>query len=283
MADEKKPWLGCHTIPELCIWVFFFFNVVGVLALVMLIICEFVILVNNAQNYHSQYGYSDTARGYRGEAGSGYVEWTNAPKHTGSVVWMVLYQLSIVVLITIAIASDLAWRASSYNAWGGRWIATFHINGVADGPKRPGLFFYLVAHASLKTFIVVLYMNQSFYGMKGTTSHKSPFHDDSYSSGQHYTPVPVSPSSSLTSCHGSCVSSASSSISNSGRPPAYSWKRRDFDPADPLSIYGVEAWVYYTGWIVLASIIPSLTAFVVLEPWGKKKAEEKKDVEKSEK
>lgn len=41
-----------------------------------------------------------------------------------------------------------------------------------------------------------------------------------------------------------------------------------------VKIYGVEAWVYFAGWIALCSIIPSMIAFLYLAASGKKKAEE---------
>ena len=97
------------------------------------------------------------SRGYVGESGCGYVEYTNAPKvrflsecdpgdglnrllqHLGSAIWMLLFQvshcslthlippadrlqLSIVILTTLVIASDLAWRKSSYNEWAGHYV-----------------------------------------------------------------------------------------------------------------------------------------------------------------
>ena len=36
---------------------------------------------------------------------------------------------------------------------------------------HPGLYYYVAANAFLKLFLVVLYMNQSFYGMWGHSSH----------------------------------------------------------------------------------------------------------------
>ncbi|ODO01965.1 hypothetical protein L198_02696 [Cryptococcus wingfieldii CBS 7118] len=269
MPDEKKPWLGKDTFPTIWIWICFIFNVFGILAFIMLIVAEFVVLVNDFSNYHAQYGYHYDPRGYTGEEGCGYVDYTNAPKHLGSAVWMLLYQLSIIILCTLVLASDLAWRASSYNAWGGRWISVFYAGGVTNGPRNDagGLYFYVAANAWFKAFIVVLYMNQSFYGMRGNTSHESPYSgsslSDSGSSSGGYYSASASASASSNSGFGSSGSSASSSSST----PAYSWKRS----SDPNKIHGVEAWVYLSGWIVLCSIVPSMVAFLFLAPWGKKK------------
>lgn len=155
----------------------------------MLIIAEFVVLINDYSNYHAQYGYNYrefashmedlgrgaevciAARGYEGSTGCGQIEYTNAPKHLGSAIWMLFYQLSIIILATLVIASDLAWRASSYNAWGGRWISTFYATGITEGSMHPGVFYYVAANGFLKLFLVTLYMNQSFYGMRGHSSH----------------------------------------------------------------------------------------------------------------
>ncbi|WVQ76363.1 hypothetical protein IAR50_006028 [Cryptococcus sp. DSM 104548] len=271
MAD-RKPWLDKDFFPTIWIWICFFFNTFGILAFIMLIVAEFVVLVNDFENYHAQYGSHYSARGYTGEAGCGYIDYTNAPKHTGSAVWMLLYQLSIIILCTLVVASDLAWRASSYNAWGGRWINTFYAGGVTNGPRNDagGLFFYVAANAWLKTFIVVLYMNQSFYGMRGNTSHESPYSGSSDSdsdSGGYY--------SASASASASAGSSSSGSSASSSSTPAYSWKRS----SDPNKIHGVEAWVYLSGWIVLFSIVPSMVAFLYLAPWGKKKEEATGDAE----
>ncbi|WVQ80453.1 hypothetical protein IAT38_002558 [Cryptococcus sp. DSM 104549] len=289
MAD-KKPWLGPETFPTIWIWICFIFNIFGILVFMMLIVAEFVVLVNDYHNYTAQYGYHYPSRGYSGEAGCGYVGYTNAPKHLGSAVWMLLFQVSIIILATLVIASDLAWRTSSYNAWGGRWISAFYAGGITEGAMHPGLFFYVAANAFLKGFIVVLYMNQSFYGMRGNTSHESPFIDGyrtytgsgSSSSGSGSNPFvtssgsSASASSSSSSSSGSSYSSASASAGlggSSSGTPAYSWKR-GYDPAHPWKIYGVEAWVYLAGWIALCSIVPSMIAFLYLAPWGKKKKED---------
>ncbi|KIR30043.1 hypothetical protein I309_00910 [Cryptococcus deuterogattii LA55] len=170
MAD-KKPWLGPESFPTIWIWICFAFNLIGVAALIMLIIAEFVVLINDYSNYHAQYGYNYPARGYEGSTRCGQIEYTNAPKHLGSAIWMLFYQLSIIILATLVIASDLAWRASSYNAWGGRWISTFYAAGIMEGSMHPGLFYYVAANGFLKLFLVTLYMNQSFYGMRGHSSH----------------------------------------------------------------------------------------------------------------
>ncbi|OXG20432.1 hypothetical protein C366_01965 [Cryptococcus neoformans Tu401-1] len=257
MAD-KKPWLGPETFPTIWIWICLVFNLIGIAALIMLIIAEFVILVNDYSNYHAQYGYSYSARGYEGSTGCGQVEYTNAPKHLGSAIWMLFYQLSIIVLATLVIASDLAWRASSYNAWGGRWISTFYATGITEGSMHPGLFYYVAANAFLKLFLVVLYMNQSFYGMRGHSSHASPYSNND-DNNHYYT------GNSSSSASSSSSSSSSSSVSQ------YSWKRGN---GSSVKIYGVEAWVYFAGWIAVCSIIPSMIAFLYLAAWGKKKVEE---------
>lgn len=41
------------------------------------------------------------------DLGCGQIEYTNAPKHLGSAIWMLFYRLSIIILATLVIASDL--------------------------------------------------------------------------------------------------------------------------------------------------------------------------------
>lgn len=86
----------------------------------------------------------------------------------------------------------------------------------------------------------------------------SPYSNDGDNS-HYYTGTSSSSASSSSS------SSSSSSISQ------YSWKREN---GNSVKIYGVEAWVYFAGWIALCSIIPSMVAFLYLAAWGKKKVEE---------
>ncbi|WVW81753.1 hypothetical protein I302_103749 [Kwoniella bestiolae CBS 10118] len=272
MGDNKKPWLGKETWPTVWIWICFLFNVVGILALIILIVAEVVIIVANFHNYVAQYGHHYPSRGYQGGEGVGYVDWTNAPKHCGSAVWMVLYQLSIIVLITLSIASDLAWRASSYNAWGGRWIESFYATGLTSGPNHPSMMYYVAANAFFKVFIVILYMSQSFYGMEGTTSHKSPYKNDN-SESLYYHPD-TSGDGQIgqykAQDHGDHWRRTNGpGYVDSGRPP---WR-----------IYGTEAFVYYMGWIVLFSILPSMVAFLYLSSWGKEKAEAAKSADAEKK
>jgi len=106
--------------------------------------------------------------------------------------------MSIVVLVTLTIASDFAWRRSAYDGYSGHYVegtlclftpfqsppradvplplAAFFALGIMTGKrdKKTGLFFYVIANAFLKLFIVVLYMHQSFWGLSGG-SHPYPY------------------------------------------------------------------------------------------------------------
>lgn len=57
MAD-KKQWIGKETLPTVWVWICVLFNIVGILALLMLVIAELVIIVNDFSNYKDQYGQS---------------------------------------------------------------------------------------------------------------------------------------------------------------------------------------------------------------------------------
>jgi hypothetical protein len=49
----------------------------------------------------------------------------------------------------------------------------FYAPGLVSGEHGKGLYHYVVANAFLKMFLVVRYMSQSFYGLKGG-SHAPP-------------------------------------------------------------------------------------------------------------
>lgn len=55
MADGK--WLGKDTAPRLFIYLCLIINLLSVAALIILIIAEFIILVNNYRSYVARYGY----------------------------------------------------------------------------------------------------------------------------------------------------------------------------------------------------------------------------------
>lgn len=103
----------------------------------------------------------------------------------------------------MVIASDLAWRKASYNEFGGHYVASkspygchaslslsrdviiglrihmvltlpvFYANGIVAGEHNKGLFYFVIANGFLKLFLVILYMSQTFYGLKGG-SHSPP-------------------------------------------------------------------------------------------------------------
>jgi len=99
----------------------------------------------------------------------------------------------------MVIASDLAWRKARYSDYGGSYvnstcptlafslvlstlirgaedgmlIVVFYAPGILAGDHNKGLFFYVIANAFLKGFLVILYMSQTFYGLKGG-SHSPP-------------------------------------------------------------------------------------------------------------
>ena len=57
MAKDKKPWLGADTLPTVWIYICVVFNLIGIIAAVMLIIAEIVILSVNFTHYVDQYGH----------------------------------------------------------------------------------------------------------------------------------------------------------------------------------------------------------------------------------
>ena len=53
--DKKKAWLGADTLPTVWIYICVIFNLIGILAAIMLIIAELVILSVNFTHYVDQY------------------------------------------------------------------------------------------------------------------------------------------------------------------------------------------------------------------------------------
>lgn len=91
----KRQYIGKETFPTIWIWICVLFNLIGILAVVMLIIAEIIIISNDFNNYVAQYGHAyrmsascdfvqmkliTAARGYVGDEGCGFVGWTNVPK-----------------------------------------------------------------------------------------------------------------------------------------------------------------------------------------------------------
>jgi len=57
VVAPSKPFIGADTFPTIWIWICFFFNVFGILALIQLAVAEIIILTNNFNHYIDQYGH----------------------------------------------------------------------------------------------------------------------------------------------------------------------------------------------------------------------------------
>lgn len=62
----KREYVGKETFPTIWNWICVVFNVIGILAVIMLIIAEIIIIANNFNNYVDQYGHSYRASPYAG-------------------------------------------------------------------------------------------------------------------------------------------------------------------------------------------------------------------------
>jgi hypothetical protein len=53
------------------------------------------------------------------------------------------------------------------------WVSTdeiaFYAGGIMPGTQNVHIFFFVIANAMLKLYILALYMSQSFYGLNGGT------------------------------------------------------------------------------------------------------------------
>jgi hypothetical protein len=55
--SAERPWAGGYFFPRLVVYLAAIVNLAGIAALIILIIAEFIILVNNFQSYVARYGY----------------------------------------------------------------------------------------------------------------------------------------------------------------------------------------------------------------------------------
>jgi hypothetical protein len=50
----------------------------------------------------------------------------------------------------------------------------FYAGGLMPGSQNVHIFYFVIANAMLKLYILVLYMSQSFYGLNGGTHRSAP-------------------------------------------------------------------------------------------------------------
>ncbi|OWZ48537.1 hypothetical protein C349_02156 [Cryptococcus neoformans var. grubii Br795] len=160
-------WLGPRTFPNLWMKACKLWVIVALGALIMPLIVWIMIFIENTKTF------SDTMNHYLGNDQSvydrmdgypnaGYVGNTNIPKHLGGVVFAAAFDISMWVIIVIAACADLFWRFPICK----QLIDAFYAQGLHDTRGLVDIeFYFLVANAFLKLFIVAATGSQTYTGL----------------------------------------------------------------------------------------------------------------------
>ncbi|WVQ91590.1 hypothetical protein IAS59_005391 [Cryptococcus gattii] len=160
-------WLGPRTFPNLWMKVCKLWVIVALGALIMPLIVWIMIFIENTKTF------SDTMHHYLGndqsvydqmdqDPDAGYVGNTNIPKHLGGVIFTAALDIAMWVIIIIAACADLFWRFPICR----QLIDAFHAQGLHNTKGLVDIeFFFLVANAFLKLFIVAATGSQTYTGL----------------------------------------------------------------------------------------------------------------------
>ncbi|WWC66804.1 uncharacterized protein I206_100711 [Kwoniella pini CBS 10737] len=146
-------------------WVY----IVAVGCLIMNLIVWIIIFIENTKCYTEkmdQYLGNDQRVYDRidGDPNARYVANTNIPKHLGGPVFAAAFDVAMWMFILIAICADLFWRIPFCR----RILESMWTNGLYYSPEQKFIdieFFFLVASAFLKIFIVVATGSQTYTGL----------------------------------------------------------------------------------------------------------------------
>ncbi|WVQ76130.1 hypothetical protein IAR50_005776 [Cryptococcus sp. DSM 104548] len=160
-------WLGPRTFPSLWMRICQLWTIVALGALIMPLIVWIMIFIENTKTFadtmHHYLG-NDQSRydQFDGDSGAGYVSDTNIPKHLGGVIFAAGLDVAMWVLILISACADLFWRFPIAK----QFIGAFYAQGLYDEKGLVEIeFFFLVANAFLKLFIVVATGSQTYTGL----------------------------------------------------------------------------------------------------------------------
>ncbi|WWC58159.1 uncharacterized protein I303_100695 [Kwoniella dejecticola CBS 10117] len=147
------------------LWVY----IVAVGCLVMPLVVWIIIFIENTKCF------SDTMGHYLGndqwvydqmdgDPNAGYVGNTNIPKHLGGPVFAAAFDVAMWIIILIAICADLFWKFPICR----QFLESMWADGLYYTPDKTFKdieFFFLVANAFLKIFIVVATGSQTYTGL----------------------------------------------------------------------------------------------------------------------
>lgn len=149
------------------------------------------------------------------------------------------------------------------------------------GENNKGMFYYVIANAFLKLYLVVCYLSQSFRGLNINWidyGHSHPLHPHGSGGGSYSTGYSSGGAGASAYASTTVTTNVGANANANAGAAGSSWKRADLDGHTS----GAESWAIWTGWILLCSILPSIIAFMFLVPWAAKVKEKAKkpDAEK---
>ncbi|KAK6905256.1 hypothetical protein I204_08088 [Kwoniella mangroviensis CBS 8886] len=100
---------------------------------------------------------------FDGDPNAGYVGNTNIPKHLGGPVFAAIFDVAMWIFIVIAMCADLFWKFPICK----QFLESVWTDGLYEDLKFIDVeFFFLVANAFLKLFIVAATGAQTYTGLK---------------------------------------------------------------------------------------------------------------------
>ncbi|WVR03577.1 hypothetical protein IAU60_000569 [Kwoniella sp. DSM 27419] len=167
--------IGRDTFPRLWLMLCKLWVLVAIGALIMPLVVWVMIFIENTQTFSETMGHylGNDQRVYDQidlDPNAGYVGKTNIPKHLAGVVFAAAFDVGMWILIVIAMCADLFWKIPMCK----QLLEAFWTDGLYDERKLVDVeFYFLIANAFLKLFIVAATGAQTYTGLQPDT-HDSP-------------------------------------------------------------------------------------------------------------
>ncbi|RXK39077.1 hypothetical protein M231_03582 [Tremella mesenterica] len=163
---DAKSWYGKSFFPRIWMMLCNLWLIVAVGALVMNFVVWLMIIIKNTRIFQDELGTylgNDKAL-YGGSPESGYVDNTNIPKHLGGVVFAAVLAIAMMIFILIALAADVFIKTEVAV----KFLSAFFTDGLytTETDLLKIEFFFLIANAFLKLFIVVVTGSESYIGLE---------------------------------------------------------------------------------------------------------------------
>ncbi|WVF65949.1 hypothetical protein IAT40_000687 [Kwoniella sp. CBS 6097] len=159
--------VGPTMFPRIFIFLCKIWVIVALGALVMPLAVWIMIFIQNTQTFAETMGHymGNDQRVYDqmdNNPDAGYVSNTNIPKHLAGVIFAAAFDVGMWILILISMAADLFWKFDLMK----RFLEAFWVTGLYDERKFVEMeFFFIIANAFLKLFIVAATGAQTYTGL----------------------------------------------------------------------------------------------------------------------